>query len=153
MVLTIAGGLASTVAAPAVVGLLSITGWRETFLVLAGFLAVTTIPIHWFALGLLGAGQIIGRVMFMTIPHGSAPRVPFIVVGVLSFLTMLALGLVDSPEFLLIAIAILAGAVRGSITLVQANAVSERWGTRNYGAINGVYIAPVTIGSALALRS
>ena len=48
-----------------------------------------------------------------------------------------------------IAIGIVAGAVRGAQTLVQASAVADRWGTRNYGSINGVFAAPITAVTAL----
>jgi hypothetical protein len=33
---------------------------------------------------------------------------------------------------------------------VQASAVAERWGTRNYGSINGAFAAPITIAMALS---
>ena len=49
-ILTLAGGLASTVFAPVVAGLLSVTDWRATFVVLAIILAATTLPLHWFFL-------------------------------------------------------------------------------------------------------
>ena len=44
-IVTLAGGLASTVFAPIVAGLLAVTDWRGTFLVLAGILAVVTVLI------------------------------------------------------------------------------------------------------------
>ena len=49
-ILTLAGGLASTVFAPIVAGLLWVTDWRTMFLILAGFLLLTTEPLHWFSL-------------------------------------------------------------------------------------------------------
>jgi len=63
--------------------------------------------------------------------------------------SLAALALVPGPTWLLIAIGIVAGAVRGAQTLVQASAVADRWGTRNYGAINGAFAAPITIAAAL----
>ena len=43
--------------------------------------------------------------------------------------------------------------MRGAQTLVQGSAVADRWGTRNYGSINGVFAAPITaigaVGPAL----
>jgi hypothetical protein len=50
---------------------------------------------------------------------------------------------------MLLVVAILAGAIRGMQTLVQANSVSDRWGSANYGAINGVFSAPLTVLVAL----
>ena len=67
-------------------------------------------------------------------------------------LAALALGLlavVPGPPWLLVLIGIGAGAVRGAHTLVQASAVADRWGTRNYGSINGAFAAPITIAAAL----
>lgn len=215
-VLTLAGGLASTVFAPIVAALLTVTDWRTTFLILAGTLAVTTIPLHWFtleprwqpmppaaarepdhsvaallrthrfwaltlatmlvaaslymvtlaliplflekgldytlsawALGLLGAGQVIGRLIYVAIPHAAAAWLPLVVTAALSAITLALLAVIPGPAWLLIAVAIGAGAIRGAQTLVQASSVAERWGTRSYGAINGVFAAPITIVSAL----
>src|SRR5699024_12297266 len=57
---------------------------------------------------------------------------------------------VPGPTWLLIGIGMVVGAVRGCITLLQATAVSDRWGTKNVGAVNGVFVAPITAGTALA---
>ena len=45
----------------------------------------------------------------------------------------------------LVAAVVLAGVVRGLLTLVQATAVSERWGISHYGRLTGVLSAPVTM--------
>jgi MFS family permease len=215
-ILTLAGGLASTIFAPIVAGLLAVTDWRTSFLILAGILAVVTIPIHalslerrwpahppprpdedihtvstvlrtrrfWFlelstilvtislfgvtlaliplfvekgmtfelaaiALGILGAGQVVGRLVFLVVPRGMPPWLPLVVVCGLSALLMAALGFLPGPVWLLIGVGTLAGAVRGAMTLIQATAVADRWGTRNYGAINGAFAAPVTIVAAI----
>lgn len=215
-VLTLAGGLASTVFAPIVAALLTATDWRTAFLLLAAALAVTTIPLHWFtleptwqplppatdadpahrlgtvvrtrrflaltistvlvaaslymvtlaiiplfmekgldytlsawALGLLGAGQVIGRLIYVAIPHTAAPWVPLAATAGLSAVALALLAVIPGPAWLLIAVAVAAGAVRGAQTLVQGSAVAERWGTRSYGSINGVFAAPVTIVAAL----
>lgn len=215
-ILTLAGGLASTIFAPIVAALLSVLDWRASFLVLAAVLAVVTVPLHllslerrwphrpvaheeavhtvstvlrtrrfWMlevtmiavsvalmsttlaavplymekgltfefaalALGLIGAGQVIGRLLFLVLPRGASPWVPVAVVCALTAVSLAALALVPGPIWLLIAIGIVAGAVRGAYTLVQASAVAERWGTRNYGAINGAFAAPITIAMALS---
>ncbi|WP_426183496.1 MFS transporter [Microbacterium sp. TWP3-1-2b2] len=213
-ILTLAGGLASTVFAPIVAGLLTVTDWRTTFLLLAGVLLITTVPLHWFslertwtpiphddsvqahtvstvvrtrrfwmlelsmltlaaalfsvtlaliplftekglsyelaawALGLLGAGQVIGRLLYVAIPHTAAPWIPLAATAGLSVVFLTLLALVPGPPWLLISIGIAAGAVRGAQTLVQGSAVADRWGTHNYGAINGVFAAPITLISA-----
>ena len=46
--------------------------------------------------------------------------------------------------------AMLAGAARGIFTLLQATAVTDRWGTAYYGRLNGVLSAPSTLATALA---
>ena len=54
------------------------------------------------------------------------------------------------PPGPLIAVAVMAGAVRGCHTLLQATAVSDRWGTQDFGTINGVFTAPMTFVGAFA---
>lgn len=51
-VLTLAGGLASTVFAPLTAALSAHFDWRATYLVLAAILAVVTVPGHWLGLRL-----------------------------------------------------------------------------------------------------
>lgn len=223
-VVTIAGGLASTVFAPLIAGLLTVLDWRGTFVVLAGILAAVTIPIHALALerswppssplvahesgehvgvgsvlrtrrfwalelatlavsgsmlvvtlaaiplfmerglsfelaalgiGLLGAGQLIGRLLFLIAPRllAARPGPPWralVTTGSLGATALALLGLVAGPMWLLIGVGVLAGAVRGAQTLVAASSVADRWGTRHYGAINGLFAAPVTVVGALA---
>ena len=215
-IVTLAGGLASTVFAPIVAGLLTVLDWRTTFLVLAGTLLVLTLPLHWFflersweplppphadehvqgvagvvrtarfwllelsmlsltvalfsvtlaviplymekgltyelaawSLGLLGAGQVIGRLAYVGMPHGSAPWMPLATTSGSAVVLLGLIALVPGPPWLLIAIGMAAGAVRGAQTLVQGSAVADRWGTRNYGSINGVFAAPITAVGAL----
>ena len=215
-ILTLAGGLASTVFAPVVAGLLTMLDWRATFLVLATVLLVLTLPLHviflerawvplpavqdgeavhnvgtvirsgrfWmleismlalvaalfsvtlaiiplymekgltyelaaWALGFLGAGQVIGRLLYIAIPHGTAPWLPLATTSALAVVLLALMGLVPGPPWLLILVGVVAGAVRGAQTLVQASAVADRWGVRNYGTINGVFAAPITAISAL----
>src|SRR5699024_10835209 len=57
---------------------------------------------------------------------------------------------VPGPTWLLIALAVGIGAARGCHTLLQATAVSDRWGTQNFGAINALFNAPMTAVAALA---
>lgn len=216
-IVTLAGGLASTVFAPVTALLLGVLDWRGAFLVLAATLAVITVPLHWFSLerswahltvhhddrpghtvagvirtrrfwfleitmivlavsmfsatltavplftekgltfelaalglGLIGAGQVIGRLLFLVRPHRTPPWVLLCGVASLAAVSLGVLAAVPGPAWLLIVLGIAAGAVRGAMTLVQASAVADRWGTRNYGAINGAFAAPITIASALA---
>ncbi len=101
-------------------------------------------------LGLIGAGQVAGRLFFAPLSRRTGPGTRIgIVVGV-GGLLVAAAGLTPGPIPLIIAIAVLAGACRGMHTLLQASAVSDRWGVRSFGRINGVFSAPTTVGVALA---
>jgi hypothetical protein len=44
----------------------------------------------------------------------------------------------------------LAGAARGIFTLLQATAVTDRWGSVYYGRLSGLVSAPSTFATALA---
>jgi MFS family permease len=54
------------------------------------------------------------------------------------------------PTALLIAAAMLAGSARGVFTLLQATAISDRWGATHYGRLNGLLTAPAMVATALA---
>lgn len=49
-IITFAAGLASTIFVPLADVLRQLLGWRDAVLVLGIFLAITTIPLHWFVL-------------------------------------------------------------------------------------------------------
>jgi MFS family permease len=102
------------------------------------------------ALGLTGAGQVLGRLGFVPLVRRTGPRTRIALVLTLGGVGVVALALVPGPAPLLIALAIVAGAGRGLHTLLQASTVAERWGTRAFGRINGVFSAPVTLAVALA---
>ena len=40
--------------------------------------------------------------------------------------------------------------VRGNLTLLQATAITDRWGTTHYGRLSGLLAAPATTAAALA---
>ncbi|MFI7679207.1 MFS transporter [Actinophytocola sp. NPDC049390] len=215
-ILTLAGGLASTVFAPLTATLAQHVDWRRTYLVLAGILAVVTIPAHWFglrlswpprpppelgradtdprhvarttpfvmlavtlslaalatfaaivnlvpllterglstqvaavALGLAGAGQVVGRLGYgRIVRETSVPARTAAILFALAGTTAL-LGVLNTAVAL-VAAAIVGGMARGLFTLVQATAVTDRWGRRHYGHLTGLLSAPVTITMALA---
>jgi predicted MFS family arabinose efflux permease len=103
-----------------------------------------------WALGLGGVGQVIGRLGYGRLARKirAVPRT----VGMLALggATTAALGILTGPTVLLLAVAMLAGAVRGITTLLQATAVTERWGTVGYGARSAVLAAPVMLAIAVA---
>jgi MFS family permease len=215
-ILTLAGGLASTVFAPLTAAVAAHLDWRQTYLVLAGILAVITIPAHWFglrlpwpprppveagrvdvdpghvarsrsfvllavtmslaalgtfaavinlvplleergmstqlsavALGLGGAGQVVGRLGYAGLVRRTsvAARTAGIIAALA--LTTALLGVLTTAVAL-VGGAILAGMARGVFTLVQATAVTDRWGRRYYGHLTGLLSAPMTITMALA---
>lgn len=100
------------------------------------------------ALGLGGAGQVLGRLGYQTLVRRVrvVPRT-VIIMGCVAATTAL-LGLFASYAALVL-IAIAAGMVRGIMTLLQATAVTERWGATHYGHLSGILSAPVMIATAL----
>ncbi|WDM10183.1 hypothetical protein J3S85_00655 [Streptomyces lavenduligriseus] len=51
---------------------------------------------------------------------------------------------------LLVLLSVLVGVIRGKLTLLQATAVTDRWGTTHYGRLSALLTAPATIAAALA---
>ncbi|WP_067856059.1 MFS transporter [Nocardia shimofusensis] len=216
MILTLVGGLASTVFAPLTAAVDVRTDWRVTYLILAAALAAITIPTHWFGLrghwpdpppviagagfdrhdqvarsraflaltvalalgaftafagvfnlvplliergftpetaaltlGLGGAGQVLGRLGYLQVAARTRPRTRLIAALAGTAASTALLGLADTVIGL-IAISIGAGLVRGVTTLVQATAITDRWGPTHYGSLNGVLNAPIVIVMASA---
>ncbi len=215
-IVTLAGGLASTVFAPITAALAEQFHWRTTYLILAAILALITIPAHalalrapWppaptvgpplptsggstartrpfvllaaaftlsgfavyavvigivplmtergasattaaWALGLGGAGQTLGRTLYASFAGRTSVTLRTAVLIAAGGATTAALGLVPGPIALLVTLSVAAGMVRGNLTLLQATAVSDRWGTAHYGHLSALLAAPVTIAAALA---
>ncbi|RFC74529.1 MFS transporter [Streptomyces sp. AcE210] len=215
-IVTLAGGLASTVFAPLTAVLADHLTWRATYLVLALILAAVTVPTHalalkapwpkaasaprhasggagevarsrpfWmlasaltlsafavyavvvalvplllerglstaqaaWALGLGGAGQTLGRTLYAALARRTAVTARTTSVIALGGATTAALAAVPGPYALLVVLSVAAGMVRGNLTLLQATAVADRWGTTHYGRLSGLLAAPATAVSALA---
>jgi MFS family permease len=215
-IVTLAGGLASTVFAPLTAALAERLSWRATYITLAAILAALTIPAHalalrgpWppappptadagrpspsiarsrpfvllaaaftlsgfamyavvialvplltergtsttaaaWALGLGGAGQTLGRSLYATLARHTSLTTRTTTLIALGAATTAALALVPGPLALLVGLAIAAGMVRGNLTLLQATAVTDRWGTTQYGRLSALLTAPTTIASASA---
>lgn len=215
-IVTLAGGLASTVFAPLTAALAEHLSWRETYAVLALVLAAVTIPAHalalnapwpktppapahdsggadtvarsrsfWmlataltlsafavsavvvalvplllergcstteaaWALGLGGAGQTLGRTLYATLARHTGTTARTTALIALGAAATAALALVPGPYVLLVVLSVAAGMVRGNLTLLQATAVTDRWGTTQYGRLSGLLAAPTTAASALA---
>ncbi|MFJ8723601.1 MFS transporter [Streptomyces sp. NPDC093269] len=215
-IVTLAGGLASTVFAPLTATLAEHLGWRISYTVLAAVLAVVTIPLHvlalrapWppapvlpahqstrsgaversrpflmlaaaltlnslsmyavvivlvplltergaspaaaaWALGLGGAGQTLGRTLYAGLARRTNVTIRTAILIAAGGATTAALASVSGPFPLLIVLAVAAGMVRGNLTLLQATAVTDRWGAADYGRLSGLLAAPSTVASALA---
>jgi MFS family permease len=216
--LTLVGGLASTVFAPLAAVLDDRVGWRDTYTVLAGILAVTVALHAWglrapwpapeasepptviapgvarspwalpgftrtvvafglagvcmwsvlivfvplltargfsaaaaaTALGLGGVGQVCGRLGYGRLDAATSAstrtRLVFTAVGA----TTLALAVTPGPYVALVALSFLAGTVRGIFTLLQATAVTDRWGSDDYARLNATLSLPLMAAAAFA---
>ncbi|MFI8829048.1 MFS transporter [Streptomyces sp. NPDC053431] len=215
-VVTLVGGLASTVFAPLTALLVEHLSWRHTYLALAALLSVLTIPAHALALrapwppaspaapndadstssvarsrpfwllaaafalsafamyavvvalvplllgrgystpqaawvlGMGGAGQTLGRTLYATLARRTSATVRTTILIALGGLTTAAFAAIPGPYVLLIIVSVVAGMVRGNLTLLQATAVTDRWGTTHYGRLSGLLAAPATTTAALA---
>lgn len=103
-----------------------------------------------WALGLGGAGQVAGRLCYPALAAHSSVRGRALAVMAAGAVTIGTLGVLPGPAALLIAASVLAGAVRGLFTLLEATAISDRWGPAGYASLNGVFSAPLTAAIAFA---
>ncbi|MFC6091558.1 MFS transporter [Saccharothrix lopnurensis] len=110
---------------------------------------LSTTTAAW-ALGLGGVGQVLGRLGYARFARAAGVRTRTVVVLLAASATTLLLGLLPGPTLLLIAASVLAGTARGVFTLVQATAISDRWGTAHYGRLNGLLQAPMAVTAAIA---
>jgi cyanate permease len=101
------------------------------------------------ALGLGGAGQVLGRLGYGTLTRGLDVRSRTVLVLAALAATTALLGVFASLAAL-ITFAVVAGTVRGMLTLLQATAITERWGTAHYGHLAGIMTAPVMLTAASA---
>jgi MFS family permease len=110
---------------------------------------LSTAAAAW-ALGLGGIGQVLGRLGYAPLASALGVRMRGVVILGLSAAATVLLGLLPGPPGLLIAAGMFAGAARGVFTLLQATAISDRWGAAHYGRLNGLLSAPAMIATALA---
>ena len=109
---------------------------------------MTPVLAAW-GLGLGGAGQVAGRLLYprLTRVLGLQARVALVSGSVA--VTLAALAVVPGPAGLLIVVSVVAGAGRGLFTLVGATLVTDLWGPQRYAAINGVLSAPLAGATAV----
>lgn len=101
-------------------------------------------------LGIGGVGQVAGRLGYARFASATTAvsRLAW-TIGAMAVTTALA-ALTPATVVLLFAVSALMGIARGIFTLVQATAVSDRWGTARFGHLNGILTAPVHLAAAVA---
>jgi MFS family permease len=101
-------------------------------------------------LGIGGAGQVLGRLGYgrLLAAFGTILRTVVVIAGIAG--TTVLLALLPGPAWALAVLSALAGMLRGLMTLVEATAVSDRWGTAGYGRLNGILSAPMLLAAAVA---
>jgi MFS family permease len=103
-----------------------------------------------WALGLGGVGQVLGRTGYRRVVRTTTVTQRTVGILVAGAFAIAALGLLPGPPVALIMMAMVVGAIRGVSTLLQATAVSDRWGAEHYGTVSGVLTAPVMTAMAIA---
>ncbi|WP_445257023.1 MFS transporter [Nocardioides aurantiacus] len=102
------------------------------------------------ALGLGGVGQVVGRLGYARFAAAtSVTSRSVIVLGAVAVATA-ALALAPASAGVLVALGMALGLARGIYTLIQATAVTDRWGPAAYGTLNGVLTAPALVAAAAA---
>jgi len=109
---------------------------------------IDTSTAAW-ALGLGGAGQVLGRLGYGTLTRRSGVRNRTVVVLLATAGSTALLAVLTSAAGLVLA-AVLAGMARGILTLLQATAVTDRWGPAHYGRLTALMTAPIMAGVAIA---
>ncbi|WP_413451292.1 MFS transporter [Georgenia phoenicis] len=137
--LTVATSLTAFAVSAATIHLVPMLTWR----------GLTTTAAAW-ALGLSGAGQLLGRIGYAPLAARTGPvsRASFILTALAA--SILLVGLLPGPAPALIGAAIALGVARGAHTLLQSTAVSDRWGLDGFGTLYGILNVPTTLAMALA---
>ncbi len=102
------------------------------------------------ALGLGGVGQVAGRLGYARFAAATSVTGRGVIVLAAVAASTAALALAPSSVGLLIVLGMFLGLARGIYTLVQATAVTDRWGPASYGALNGILTAPALAAAAVA---
>lgn len=102
------------------------------------------------ALGLGGVGQVVGRLGYARFARSTSVTARGVIVLAGVSLATTALALAPTSAALLIALGMVLGLMRGIYTLIQATAITDRWGPSAYGRLNGILTAPALAASAAA---
>jgi MFS family permease len=101
------------------------------------------------ALGVGGAGQVAGRLVYGPVLTRLTIRTRTVVTLGSVAATTAALAVWQSPWVAVMALSFVAGSARGIYTLIQATAVSDRWGIAGFGVRNGIVSGAVMAATAL----
>lgn len=102
------------------------------------------------ALGLGGVGQVAGRLGYARFAAATSVTARGVIVLAAVAVATAALALAPYSVGVLIVLGMVLGLARGIYTLVQATAVTDRWGPAAYGRLNGILTAPALAASAVA---
>lgn len=102
------------------------------------------------ALGLGGAGQVAGRLFYARLLEPIPVRPRTVLVVAAASVTTLGLAVTARWAVVVCVVSFTAGVARGIFTLIQATAVSDRWGTRDFGARSSVLTGAVMVTAAFA---
>jgi MFS family permease len=102
------------------------------------------------ALGLGGVGQVTGRLGYAWFAARTSVSARTVTVILAVAAATAALALAPAFTLLLIGLGMLVGLARGIYTLIQATAITDRWGPSAYGTLNGLLTAPSLVASASA---
>lgn len=102
------------------------------------------------ALGIGGAGQVAGRLFYGPVMTRLTPAHKTASTLAAATVTTAGLAVVHDPLIAVCLISFAAGIARGIFTLIQATAVSDRWGVAGYGARSGILSAGTTGAAAFA---
>lgn len=103
-----------------------------------------------WVLGVGGVGQVLGRLVFGPMVRRTGVRARTVVIFLACAVATVLFGLIPGPLMLLAAAAMLVGMTRGIFTLLQATAISDRWGVTVYGRLSSLLSAPLMLAIALA---
>jgi MFS family permease len=128
------------------------------FVLFAGLIALVPLllargaspTVAAWALGLGGAGQVVGRLGYTRLRAHTTATARTVLLVVAAAILAGALALVPGPLPLLVVLGAGSGTAQGMLTLERATAVPDRWGGADYGRLSAVLAAPVTVASACA---
>lgn len=103
-----------------------------------------------FGLAVGGIGQVAGRLGYARLAAVTTPVSRTVVIILAIGVTTAMLAVAPAILWILFVASALVGVARGIFTLIQATAISDRWGSARFGQLNGILTAPVLVASAIA---